>query len=53
MSNRTRKNYKKNKYIKNSILLKCRLKTCKAKKYQSVYGSVSGGSARSARQLFS
>jgi hypothetical protein len=41
-----------NKDAKKGTLLKCRLKTCRAKKYQSVYGSIRGGSARATRPLF-
>ncbi len=32
--------------------LKCKLKSCKAKMYQSVYGSSTGGSIRSNRAAF-
>jgi hypothetical protein len=53
---KTRKNCKKNhrdcnKDAKKATQLKCRMKTCRAKKYQAVYGT-SGGSIRSNRQLF-
>jgi len=33
--------------------LKCKLKSCKAKMYQSVYGLSEGGSIRSNRSFFS
>jgi hypothetical protein len=57
MGKKTRKHCKKNKRncnkdAKKGTLLKCRLKTCRAKKYQAVYGAVRGGSARENRQLF-
>lgn len=61
MTHKTRKHCKKNQrdclskkrnYAKKGTQLKCRLKTCKAIKYQSVYGSARGGSIRGARQLF-
>jgi len=57
MGKKTRKHCKKNKRnynkdAKKGTLLKCRLKTCRAKKYQAVYGAVSGGSARENIQLF-
>ena len=54
---KTRKNCKKshhrdcNKDAKKATQLKCRMKTCRAKKYQAIYGST-GGSIRSTRQLF-
>jgi hypothetical protein len=53
MTNKTRKNFKNNKHnnAKKATQLKCRMKTCRAKKYQAIYGS-SGGSIRSSRQLF-
>jgi hypothetical protein len=54
-SKKTRKNCKKkrdcNKDAKKATQLKCRMKTCRAKKYMSVFGST-GGSIRSNRQLF-
>jgi hypothetical protein len=50
MTNKTRKNFK-NHNAKKATQLKCRMKTCRAKKYQAIYGS-SGGSIRSTRQLF-
>jgi hypothetical protein len=44
---KTRKNYKiNNTNAKKGTQLKCLMKTCKAKKYSSVYGST-GGSIRS------
>ena len=54
---KTRKHCKKNKRdchkdAKKGTLLKCRLKTCRAKKYISVYGSARGGSSREPRPLF-
>lgn len=57
MKKQTRKHYKKNKhkcitYAKKGTLLKCRLKTCKTKKYQAIYGAVTGGSPRENIQLF-
>jgi hypothetical protein len=57
MVKKTRKHCKKNKRdcdkdAKKGTLLKCRLKTCRAKKYQSVYGSATGGSARENKPLF-
>jgi hypothetical protein len=53
MTNKTRKNFKNNKHnnAKKATQLKCRMKTCRAKKYQAIYGSA-GGSIRSTRQLF-
>ena len=57
---KTRKNCKKkhrdclatqNKDAKKGTQIKCMMKTCRAKKYKSIYGS-SGGSIRSTRQLF-
>ena len=54
MTNKTRKNINKNKNIdvKNASLIKCKLKTCRANLYKSVYGSARGGNIRSERQLF-
>ena len=53
MHNKTRRNCKKCfKNAKKSTSMKCRLKTCRAKKYQSVYGSETKGIIRSLRQLF-
>jgi hypothetical protein len=58
---KTRKNYKKNhrdclatqnKDAKKGTQKRCMMKTCRAKKYQSIYGSSGGGSIRSNRQLF-
>lgn len=54
---KTRKNCNKNKRncnkdAKKGTQLKSRLKTCRAKKYLSVYGSARGGSAREPRPLF-
>jgi len=60
---KTRKHCKKNnmnclekqhrnvKNAKKATQIKCLMKTCRAKKYQSVYGSV-GGSVRSNRTFF-
>lgn len=44
---KTQKNHfkKKDIYAKNGTQLKCRMKTCRANKYKSVYGST-GGSIR-------
>jgi hypothetical protein len=55
-SKKTRKNCKKthrdcNKDAKKATQLKCRMKTCRSKKYMSVFGSTCG-SIRSNRQLF-
>ena len=60
MHNKTRKTRKVckkghrdcNKDAKKGISMKGRLKTCRAKKYKSVYGSESKGIIRSLRQLF-
>ena len=43
-----------NKYIKTrkQKLLRCMLKTCKSRKYKSVYGITTGGNIRTPRQLF-
>ena len=57
MSYKTRKTHhkvfleKQNKIAKKGTQLKCRMKTCRAKKYQSVYGA-GGGTARTTRNLF-
>ena len=56
-SNKTHKNCKKNKRdchkdAKKGTQLKCRLKTCRAKKYQAVYGADTGGSIRASRQFY-
>jgi hypothetical protein len=60
MERKTRKHRKKpnanclekqNINAKKATQIKCRMKTCRAKKYQSVYGSV-GGSIRSNRNSF-
>ena len=40
-----------NKNAMKGLQLKCRMKTCRASKYKSVYGST-GGSIRSNRRLF-
>jgi hypothetical protein len=37
---------------KKATQIKCLMKTCRAKKYQSVYGSSIGGSVRSNRNYF-
>ena len=42
---------KQNINAKKGTQIKCLMKTCRAKKYQSVYGSV-GGSVRSNRNYF-
>jgi hypothetical protein len=53
MSRKTQKNNKTIlKYAKNATMKKCRMKTCRAKKYQSVYGASMGGSIRENRTLF-
>ena len=53
MARKTRKIFKNNNHnnAKKATQLKCRMKTCRAKKYQAIYGSA-GGSIRSTRQLF-
>ena len=63
MSKKTRKNNNsqntntiirynnKHNNAKKATQIKCRMKTCRAKKYQSLFGSV-GGSIRSNRQLY-
>lgn len=56
MSRKTRKYSKNqhkdcNKNAKKATQQKCLMKTCRAKKYQSVYGSI-GGSSRITRNLF-
>ena len=63
MPNKTRKHYKKRGHCKTHYLdekhiyakkgteLKCRMKTCRANKYKSVYGS-NGGSIRSNIALY-
>lgn len=56
MSSKTRKNCKKKRDCQNDAKkgtqLKLKIKTCRAKMYQSVYGAARGGSIRSSRQLF-
>ncbi len=57
LAKKTRKNCNKNKRnchkdAKKGAQLRCRLKTCRFKKYQSIYGASSGGSARENRQLY-
>ena len=59
MPKKTQKHYKKRGHCKNRYLdakrgtqLKCRMKTCRANKYKSVYGS-NGGSIRSNLNVFS
>lgn len=42
---------KQNRNAKKATQVRCLMKTCRAKKYQSVYGSV-GGSVRSNRTYF-
>lgn len=58
---KTRKNYnkhqskyleKKHIYAKKGTQLKCRLKTCKTKIYQTIYGGTLDGNIRSLRQLY-
>lgn len=41
-----------NKNAINGTQLKCKLKSCKAKMYQSVYGLSEGGSIRSPQRAF-
>jgi len=57
---KTRKNCKKpkkdcfatqHKDAKKGAQLKCRLKTCRAKKYQAVYGAATGGSIRDRKSV--
>ena len=45
---KTQKNHSKKKHMdaKKGTQLKCRMKTCRANKYKSVYGSSAGGSIR-------
>ena len=50
MTNKTRKNKIKN--AKKGTMMKCKLKTFRAKKYQSIYGSAQGGSIRTNKQYF-
>jgi hypothetical protein len=57
MTRKTRKNYKNishksSKNAKKGTELKCKLKSCKAKMYQSVYGVSEGGRIRSNLQMF-
>ena len=61
MAHKTRKNLKRNKtnylaiqnkYAEKGAQLKCKLKTCMSKKYQSVYGLAIGGNIRKTRQLY-
>lgn len=58
MTHKTRKHYKKTSTLRRTINAKngtkqmCKFKSCKAKKYRSIYGADSGGSARVTRQLF-
>ena len=65
MRQKTRKHCKKNKRncltiqytdatkgTKKGTIIKCSLKTCRAKKYQSIYGGASGGAIRSRVPLF-
>ena len=60
MPSKTRKNYKKHKQyylaktsnVKKGTQLKCKLKTCKSKMYQSVYGMTRGGHIRKPRPLY-
>ena len=56
MSKKTRKHHKTprckmpqecKKYVKKATQLKCLLKSCKARKYASVYGVSKGGTIRS------
>ena len=57
MPSKTRKLHKKNNlyphnFAKKGTDIKCRMKTCRAKKYQAIYGATSGGNIRSIRQLY-
>ena len=61
MTDKTHKNYKKhqinylpaeNNYAKKGTELKCKLKSCISKKYQSVYGASTGGSIRKTIQSY-
>ena len=49
MPHKTRRNHKKNyhKFAKKGTDPKCRLKTCRVKKYQSVYGGTNLTNTRS------
>ena len=49
---KTRKNYKKHKDAKKGTQHKHKLKTCRAKKYKSIYGVSGCGSIRSAINSF-
>lgn len=49
---KTRKNNKKHKDAKQGTQIKQKLKTCRAKKYQSIYGVTGGGSIRSSIHSF-
>jgi len=52
MTNKTRKNIKcKHSNAKKGSIRKNRIKTCRTKKYQSVYGSI-GGYVRTIRSLY-
>lgn len=58
-SKKTRKNYKqKNNYLDKTIdakkgtQIKCMLKSCRAKKYQSVYGLSTGGRIRATIPIY-
>ncbi len=46
MPRKTRKRNKRNNY------LKCKMKSCRAKKYKSIYGGASFGSIRSPSSLY-
>jgi hypothetical protein len=56
MTRKTRKTHHKDqtrhKRAKKATKLKCLLKTCRAKKYQAVYGASAGGSIRSHIALY-
>ena len=57
MTRKYRKNCKNKtqkckKNVKRGTELKCKLKSCKAKLYQSIYGVSEGGSIRSNQQFF-
>ena len=51
--NKTRKHYKKHiSNAKKGTHIKCRLKSCRVRKYQSVYGGSSASTIRSTELLF-
>ena len=56
MSRKTLKSRKSGKSNKSFAIkgtnIKCRLKTCRAKKYESIYGVTRGGTIRSPKPLY-